>query len=185
MVEAQRRASKVARRENRCLYGRLLTSVSEPNVRHNMSPQTKALLCRFDEPGAYEFPTGFDYPDLEGRAKLVCKDIERFGIHVGFEGAVHNQDASFSIAILLHDYERNEAMALYQPTVRFSNFGNLATMTWIDLIPETAREEIRASLDRNGFTCVCADELDCAYDGIMAEKEGIFRTWWIRYFDWL
>ena len=40
------------------------------------------------------------------------------------------------------------------------------------------------SLDRNGFTYVCADELDCEYDGIMAEKDGIW-TWWIRYFDWL
>ena len=150
-----------------------------------MSPETRALLCRLDEPGAYEFPAVFDYLDLERRAKLVCEDIERFGVHVGFEGAVYNQDASFSVAILLHDYERNEPKGLYQPTVRFSNFGNLATMTWIELIQETAREEICASLDRNGFIYICADELDCEYDGIMTEKEAVFRTWWIRYFDWL
>jgi hypothetical protein len=150
-----------------------------------MSPETKALLCRFDEPGAYEFPASFDYLDLERRAQMVCKDMERFVLHVGFEGAVYNQDASFSIAILLHDYERNEPNGLYQPTIRFSNFGNLATMTWIDLIPEPTRKEICASLDRNGFTYVCADELDCEYDGIMPEKERAFPTWWIRYFDWL
>ncbi len=30
-----------------------------------MNPETKQLLCRFDEPGAFEFPAGFDYPDLE------------------------------------------------------------------------------------------------------------------------
>jgi hypothetical protein len=27
-----------------------------------MRPETKNLLCRFDEPGAYEYPIGFDYP---------------------------------------------------------------------------------------------------------------------------
>lgn len=150
-----------------------------------MNSETKDLLRRFDEPGAFEFPTRFDYPDLERRAKLVYADIEGLGIRIGFEGAVYNQDASFSIAILLHDYEREDAMGLYQPTVRFSNFGNLSTMTWIDQIPDATREVIRASLDRHGFTYVCADELDCEYDGTMAERKDIFNTWWIRYFDWL
>jgi hypothetical protein len=150
-----------------------------------MSPETKELLRRFDEPETYEIPTNFDYPDLDRRAKLVCEDIERIGIHFGFEGAVHNQDASFSIAILLHDYERKEAMGLYRPTVRFSNFGNLATMTGIDQIPDAAREVIRTSLARHGFTYLCADELDCEYDGTMSQRKDVFQTWWIRYFDWL
>jgi len=150
-----------------------------------MNPETKQLLCRFDEPGAFEFPTGFDYPDLERRATLVYEDVRIFGIQAGFEGAVHNQDASFSIAILLHSYERKEATTIIQPTVRFSNFGNLVTMTWIDMIPDSARNEIRKSLSRHGFNYVCADELDCDYDGVMAENNHIFRTWWIRYFDWL
>jgi hypothetical protein len=150
-----------------------------------MSPETRKLLEQFDEPGAYEFPSGFDYSDLERRAKLVYEDIKNLGIRVGFEGAVYNQDASFSIAILLHDYERKEATALIQPTIRFSNFGNLATLTWIDQIPETSAEGIRASLGRHGFTYVSEAELDCEYDGIMVERKDVFRTWWIRYFDWL
>lgn len=150
-----------------------------------MTPETKKLLERFDEPGAYEFPGGFDYPDLERRAKLVYGDIQNLGIRVGFEGAAHNQDASFSIAILLEDYERRESTLIIQPTIRFSNFGNLATLMWIDQIPETTLAKIRASLSRHGLTYVSADELDCEYDGIMAEKKNVFRTWWIRYFDWL
>jgi hypothetical protein len=150
-----------------------------------MTPETKKLLERFDEPGAYEFPGGFDYPDLERRAKLVYGDIENLGIGVGFEGAAHNQDASFSIAILLHDYERRESTAIIQPTIRFSNFGNLATLTWIDQVPETTVAEIRASLGRHCFTYVSEAELDCDYDGIMAEKKDVFRRWWNRYFDWL
>jgi hypothetical protein len=150
-----------------------------------MKPETRQLLCQFDEPGAFEFPTGFDYAGLERRALLVCDDIRNFGIEAGFEGAVYNQDASFSIAILLHNFERKEATAIIQPTVRFSNFGNLATMTWIDQIPDAAQVEIRGSLGRHGFRYVCADELDCDYDGVMAERTDVFRTWWIRYFDWL
>jgi hypothetical protein len=150
-----------------------------------MTPETKKVLERFDEPGAYEFPGGFDYPDLERRAKLVYRDIENLGIRAGFEGAAYNQDASFSIAVVLHDYERSESAAMIQPTIRFSNFGNLATLTWIDQIPGTVVAEIRASLGRHGFTYVWEAELDCDYDGIMAEKKHVFRTWWIRYFDWL
>lgn len=150
-----------------------------------MRPETKQLLCRFDEPGAFEFPKGFDYPELEERAMLVCEDIRRSGTQADFEGAVHNQDASFSIAILLRSFERQAAKTIYQPCVRFSNFGNLATMTWIDQISDAVRIEIRASLGRHGFNYVCADELDCDYDGVMADRKDVFRTWWIRYFDWL
>jgi len=150
-----------------------------------MTLETKQLLCRFDEPGAFEFPARFDYDDLERRATLVHEDIRSAGIQAGFEGAIHNQDASFSIAIPLHSFERVNAIAILQPTVRFSNFGNLATMTWIDQIPETARAEIRASLGKHGFNYVRADELDCDYDGIMADNKDTFRTWWNRYFDWL
>ena len=41
-----------------------------------MTPETKKLMERFDEPGTYEFPGAFDYPDLERRAKRVYGDIE-------------------------------------------------------------------------------------------------------------
>lgn len=150
-----------------------------------MSPETKELLRRFDEPGAYEFPAIFDYPELERRASLVRDDLELLGVRVGFEDAIHNQDASFSIALLLHGFERSEASAVYQPTVRFSNFGNLATITWNDLISGEVIGEIRNSLRKHGFSFVDANELDCDYDGVMLDKMDTFRTWWIRYFDWL
>jgi len=150
-----------------------------------MTPETKQLLCQYDEQGAFEFPSGFDYADLERRAKMVYEDIRKCGIQAGFEGAVYNQDASFSIDIPLHSFERREATALFQPSVRFSNFGNLATIKWIDQIPDATRIEIRESLDTHGFNYVCAGELDCDYDGVMTDKKDVFRTWWIRYFDWL
>ena len=149
-----------------------------------MSPATKEILSRFDEPGAYEFPSKFDYVDLERRAKMVCADVEAAGVHVSFEGAAHNQDASFSIAIPLHTYEKKEGTMLFQATVRFSNFGSLATITWSEYLPEKILVLVRASLARHGFVYVPADELDCDYDGVMPEKQ-VFHTWWTRYFDWL
>ena len=58
-------------------------------------------------------------------------------------------------------------------------------MLFIEQIPDAIGAEIRTSLSRHGFIYVCADELDCAYDGVMAERNDVFPTWWIRYFDWL
>jgi hypothetical protein len=149
-----------------------------------MSPETKEILVRFDEAGAYEFPAGFDYDDLERRAKLVCTDLESAGTRVAFEGAGYNQDASFSITILLRDYERTLDRALHLPTVVFSNFGNLTTVTLIANFPEGLLRLILASLAQHGFLYVSAEDLDSDYDGVMMERH-IFPTWWSRYFDWL
>lgn len=149
-----------------------------------MSPATREVLIRFDEPGAYEIPAKFDYADLERRAKLVYADVEAAGVHVSFEGAAYNQDASFSIAILLHPYERAEGGMLSRPTIRFSNFGSLATIGWREYLPEKVLGAILASISHRGFIYVSADELDCEYDGVMPEKH-VFHTWWTRYFDWL
>lgn len=150
-----------------------------------MRPEIKDLLLRFDEAGAYEFPSGFDYPELDRRARMVFSDIEKSGVQVGFEDAVHNQDASFSVSVVLHGFDRIEELTRYQAAVRFSNFGNLASVTFADQIPKLTMDEIKKSLLRHGFIFVCADELDCDYDGVMTDKENTFQTWWIRYFDWL
>jgi hypothetical protein len=145
---------------------------------------TKEILLRFDEAGAYETPSGFDYAELEQRAKLVLADLESTGSRVSFEGANFNQDASFSVQILLHDYEKSRDRMLYQPTVRFSNFGNLATVTWCEQIPEEMLRLILGSLAQRGFTYIPVEDLDAEYDGVMPEKD-VFHTWWTRYFDWL
>lgn len=149
-----------------------------------MTPAIKEILLRFDEAGAYETPSGFDYAELEQRAKLVFADLEPTGSRVVFEGANFNQDASFSIEILFHDYTRSQDKILYQPTVRFSNFGNLVTVTWREYIPEEILRLILGSLAQRGFTYIPIEALDAEYDGVMPERD-IFHTWWSRYFDWL
>jgi hypothetical protein len=149
-----------------------------------MSPSIRELLHRFDEAGAYEFPSQFDYPDLERRARAVLADLESAGLEGKFEGAVHNQDASFSVAILLLSFQQSQGNMQWGPTLRFSNFGNLVTVTFAEELPELILPQLLESIQRHGFTYVSADELDCPYDGVMSNRS-TFRSWWVRYFDWL
>ena len=149
-----------------------------------MKPSTRELLERYDEFGAYEFHSAFRYPETEARAKEVARQLEANGYRITFEGAVYNQDASFSVALLLHNYEKSVSQLLYQPCVRFSNFGNLVSITWSRQVPESDLAGIIRELEKCGFIYISELELDCDYDGIMADKK-TFISWWIRYFDWL
>ena len=149
-----------------------------------MTPETKNLLLKFDEDHAWEFPSDFDEKDIERRARKVHTEL---GVGFGelrFEDWMHNQDASFGLAVILKSYERKTPHAIYQPAIRFSNFGNLATFTLGELLPKDARKNIIDCLGKNGFIYVDAHELDAPYDGVMAPKDSI-STWWVRYFDWL
>jgi hypothetical protein len=151
--------------------------------RSHVKEDTRQLLGRFDEPDAYEFPKEFDYETLEKRAAIVDRRLnEELGERTTFENALHNQDASFSVAVCLNGHERSDDQRLYLPCVRFSNFGNLVTVTCPELVPSERLKSIIQILKAEGFTFVPQDELDCPYDGVMTGK---FESWWIRYFDWL
>jgi hypothetical protein len=145
--------------------------------------EVRRILQQHDEENAYEFPKGFDYAGLEKRAGIVNRRLcEELGERTTLEGARHNQDASFSVAVCLHTHERSEDAGLSTPCIRFSNFGNLATVTWPELVPAERLESIVLILNEAGFTFLPQNVLDCTYDGVMPGK---FETWWIRYFDWL
>ena len=148
-----------------------------------MKESTRQTLARCDLPDSYEFPPRFDYAGFESRAQSVDRRLrEHLGERTTFEGAVHNQDASFGIAICLHTHEQCRSGGLFLPCLRFSNFGDLVSMTFSDLVPEDRHSEIEAAVREKGFTFIPEEELDEPYDGVMSGK---FRTWWIRYFDWL
>ncbi|MDG9929669.1 MULTISPECIES: hypothetical protein [unclassified Pseudomonas] len=149
-----------------------------------MKPSTRQLLERYDELGSYEFHSAFDYPDMEARANEVARRLETNGNRLTFEGAIYNQDASFSIAILLHDYERAEDRLTHCPTIRFSNFGNLVSLTWSELLPGSDLERTVQELEACGFTFIPEAELSGAYDGVMPDRK-LFDSWWTRYFDWI
>jgi hypothetical protein len=149
-----------------------------------MNQDLKTLLHKFDEDGAYEFPVNFDYETLEIMARAVENHLVSSGLKTTFEGAVYNQDASFSIAIILDDYKKVSSSAVQLPVIRFSNFGFMATLTYIDFMPENISKLIIDVLIKNKFMYVPCDDLKVEYDGVMNDKR-TFSTWWIRYFDWL
>ena len=109
---------------------------------------------------------------------------DRLGLESKFEGAVFNQDASFSIAVILVDYVQQRKNIIWQPTILFSNFGRLVTLTWPDMLPEVLPDKIRIVLEEHEFHFIPVVALDTDYDGVMTDDK-TFPTWWARYFDWL
>lgn len=147
-----------------------------------MTPEIKELLSKFDEPGAYEFPSGFDYERLERKARNVAIRLEReLGEGITFAGAEHNQDATFCIEILLRSYQLEDSRGWIKPCLRFSNFGDLVTLCWEEQIPDERVLKICQVVIDGGFHYVPSSDLDDPYDGVMAGK---FDNWWSRYFDW-
>lgn len=150
-----------------------------------MDEKYQKLLESCDEFGAYEFPSGFNYTALEQDALEIERTIQKqFCLKTEFEGMMHNQDASFSIAIILSDYILEDKGGICRPSILFSNFGRLTTMTWSELLPKELTDQIPLALDAKGFHYIPAEVLDADYDGVM-KQVGNFRTWWLRYFDWL
>lgn len=94
-----------------------------------MNANARAALERYDEPGAYEFPRNFNYERLELKAAAVVKDLRDSGLRLTFEGASHNQDAAFCIGLILNDFEHKQGSFSHLPIVRFSNFGNLVSIS--------------------------------------------------------
>lgn len=150
-----------------------------------MDSKYRQLLESFDEAGAYEFPSEFDYTALENDALDIERAIHaQYGLSTIFEGMTHNQDASFSIAIILSDHIQEDDRAIYRPSILFSNFGRLTTISWPELLPEQLPKKIISVLDENEFHYIPAEVMDAGYDGVMAD-DGTFHSWWHRYFDWI
>ncbi len=150
-----------------------------------MTESIRQILRRFDEVDTYEFPADFDYKHLEQRAIRVESRIQKaLKEKTRFEGAVHNQDASFSIAIIFSGRERAEGGGILQPALRFSNFGGMANLGWEEFFNRSELEIIRDILADEGFIYIPSNYLEEEYDGVMAGNQD-FRTWRIRYFDWI
>jgi hypothetical protein len=152
-----------------------------------MKPETKKILLQYDEDQAWEFPSDFSAKDIERierRARNVHAKLSKHFGNLTFEDWIHNQDASFGLAIIFKPCDKESSIGIEQPIIRFSNFGNLATFTKEELLPKNANQVIIDCLTQNGFIYVNAEELDERYDGIMAPNKSI-SSWWVRYFDWL
>ena len=143
------------------------------------------ILQEFDEKDAYEFPSNFDYDSLESRAKAVQAGIEReLNESTVFEDGHYNQDASFSIAIIFKEREKEERNAIYQPSLRFSNFGSMTNIGWEEFFTKDELKRVKEILTEHGFTYIPSSFLDQPYEGLM-EGNLDFPNWRTRYFDWI
>ena len=150
-----------------------------------MNNDYQKLLHTYDEEGNYEFPSEFNEQDLESRARKVYNSISSMGLSCKFEDWVHNQDASFGLAIILNCFEdQSNSNMVAVPVIRFSNFGNLATFTFEELMPIEFSRLIPGLLKANGFNYIPQKVAESEYDGVMRGNPD-FPTWWVRYFDWI
>ena len=147
-----------------------------------MHPDTKALLLKYDEADAWEYPSNFDGEHIEQRARAVFAELDNCFDGLVFEDWLYNQDASFGLAVVFPLPESDRF--IQAPSLRFSNFGNLAALAFEEGLPEQAKPLIVASLARHGFVFIESDALDEAYDGVMS-PDPVLTTWWARYFDWI
>ncbi|WP_020407047.1 hypothetical protein [Hahella ganghwensis] len=150
-----------------------------------MKEYYRRLLEGADEDGCYEFPSEFNGGDVEKRARAVFAGIQSLMVVCRFEGWMDNQDASFGLAIILDEYSKEiESGLTVVPIVRFSNFGSLATITFIDQISSESLAKIQALLSEYGFHYIPEEVAHTKYDGVMKGNPA-FPTWWVRYFDWI
>ncbi len=139
----------------------------------------RALLRQYDEEGTDAGSHDVDDRKREEKARNVvsalAQKLERLLL---FEDAGCAQDASCRTAIVLAP-KGDEALPSHCE-LRFSRVGNFVTMTDSNTLYPHECEIIISELAHAGVSYIPVEELDKAYDGVMA---GAFTTWWQRCFD--
>jgi hypothetical protein len=137
------------------------------------------LLRQHDDPIRWERPPGFDAGVAAERFARFVEDLSaRLSVAVRSEAGVFVQDASFHSQAFLPLPGGPPAQ------IRFSNFGDMASVSEDERVPEPTMAAVVELLARHGYVYVPAEVLDQPYTGNNAGVTGI-KTWWIRYFDWV
>lgn len=137
------------------------------------------LFALYDHPTHWEYPPGFDYETANARfLKFVEALSKSLGYEVQKETGAHIQDASFHSQVLF-PVQRDR-----QPTIRFSNFGDMASVSFGELLPKETTDIVDRLLKEHGYINVPSEELDLPYSGDNPGVTGI-ETWGIRYFSWV
>jgi len=140
------------------------------------------LFHQLDEPNSWEFPSRFDYDQLNREVRAVWRELEsQLGRTLPIEDGSRIQDASFHADIIL--WQQQSGKVIHRVSLRFSNFGNMVTLTDEESVPDVEYRIIQSTLHDHGFTYVPTDELEKEYYGVIPDRRTI-GTWWIRYFDY-
>ncbi len=171
----------------------------------------RALLAHLDDPANAQFPGGWEQWNemaAEARFLALVKALEaRLGCPalpepdpadaeayrrlwqttLLYEAGRAIQDASFHGQILLPRLLLTETgrSLNYVIRLRVSNFGHLATAYDDDtMVQPAALAAIRQALEEQGYIYMPTDLLAEPYTGKNPGVSG-FRTWGLRYFDWI
>jgi hypothetical protein len=153
-----------------------------------MDKEIKDILLKFDEKDRYETPLNFNYKGLKSRVMDLSKKLEdSFKLKFNIDDQV--QDASFFCDLIIPNGLITNPKPNLGYSIRISNFGELATVTFEDSYPENVRMIIKEVLARQNFIFIPSDNLEEDYDGSFEKFNGILGgskpTWWVRYFDYL
>ncbi len=153
-----------------------------------MDDLTKNILLKFDEVNRYETPSNFDYNELSSRVVILAKELQSlFGLEFRIDN--HAQDASFFGDIIIPPDLIINPKPNYLYSIRISNFGSLATLTFDESYSDTIKEKLIHALEKHSFIYVASDDLEEEYDGNFDKFNNISGggkpSWWIRYFDYL
>jgi hypothetical protein len=137
------------------------------------------LIERYDDPAHWDYPLGFDYKAATGRfVKFVEALSSALNTPLNSETGSAIQDASFHSQIFLPLDKKRHAL------IRFSNFGDMTTVSEDEPVPEALLKVVVELLVTHGYVYIPASVLEQPYTGKNPGVTGI-RNWWIRYFDWV
>lgn len=153
-----------------------------------MKIETKQILFKFDEVGGFETPTNFDYDNLILQIEKLKVELETI-FSCEFKINDQIQDASFICDLIIPNKFLIEVVNGYTYSIRFSNFGKLATINGIHNLNSNVLKILLRTLKQNKFIFLEPNEIDTSYDGKFESFKSIQTdrtpTWFERYFDYL
>jgi len=132
------------------------------------------LFQEYDDPIRWNYPIGFDYQHAITRFHDFREALDKAtGIRHLFETGGMIQDASF-----------HSEINLGVGWLRFSNFGNMVSISPDHEVDEQTLAIIEDICDQKGYFFIPTQFTERPYTGKNSGVTGI-PDWWIRYFDWV
>lgn len=136
------------------------------------------ILKKYDSETDWEFPSDFNWKEVEKNTLDFISEFQKktslFNVHVDDQV----QDASHHLTF---SFKSNEhAIRLTQIT--FSNFGNMITISDIDLLDDKTLSTLTSLTEKYGFQYIPIEILLRPYNGKLEKFEG---EWFNRFFDYL
>jgi hypothetical protein len=135
------------------------------------------LLHEFDDPENYDDSPDFDFEAAVGRVQKFADELSlKLGIRLTVETGAMIQDAIYHSALHL-SADRESCRS----EIRFSSFGDLATVFWSAHIGQDILAIITVLLEKHEFRYVPEEVLQQPYTGTNPGRGGI-TDWFERYF---